>query len=172
MSAEVDAENRNATSQEIIHLDAELEEDIGAEIEDLTLARRLGQHEDAVEVINTVLLRHVRHFPVFAEITGYLWRRDDLKMLDDVCSSLQQPDSTWEPTEVAYFEYMVGEKDRGSAKMNNAYLSEGVQRDPTSVSVSGTKRGHELTLLSYNSSKHIYTLHPVKDFVQQQTRLR
>lgn len=124
---------------QIIHLDAELEENIGAEIEDLVLLRGLGYNKDAWETIAEVLLRHVHHFPVFAEVSAYLYCRNDFKTLDDVCSSFERPNSTWEPTEVAYFDYVVDWANENPSRLDDEYLRKGVPLDPIGVCVSKHK---------------------------------
>lgn len=142
MFEESDAETATEVSGEVIHLDAELEEDIGAEIEDLVLFRRLGFNEDAQEVIAEALLRHVRHFTVFAEVSAYWIYRHDDNMLDKVCSSLQQSKSTWNSQEIAYFQHVVNR--RAVPLLDTAPLGNHVFSDPVDVCVKGAYESSRL----------------------------
>lgn len=64
-----------------LDLDLELEEDISAELEDFIFLARLGAVDDALALVQNVLWRHTRYFPVFAEVASFLvdhCSRDDL----------------------------------------------------------------------------------------------
>lgn len=166
MSEEPDADIAIEAPGQVIHLDAELEEDIGAEIEDLILLRRLGYNRDAWEVITEVLLRHIRHFPVFAEVSAYLAYRGDDRMLDNLCSCLQLTDSTstWNAQEIAYFQHVV-DSGQGPLVLDLDVSKKDVPLDPVSVCVPGlfmtptvTDNGYG----SYNSLKCACIPHLVK----------
>lgn len=55
-----------------------LREDIGAELDDFLLLSLLGIDDEARESAREILWRHLRHFPVFAEIADYLIQRNDV----------------------------------------------------------------------------------------------
>ena len=50
----------------------DLEEDLVAELENFLLHVRLKVTVDALEIVDNVLWRHLHHFPVFAEVAGFL----------------------------------------------------------------------------------------------------
>ena len=54
----------------ILEMDLDLEEDVAAELEEFVLLGRLGLKDEAWNLADTVLRRHLHFFPVFAEIAG------------------------------------------------------------------------------------------------------
>lgn len=61
-----------STDLQQIVMELDLFEDIAAELEDFILLSKLGVTDEAFELVDAVLVRHIRFFPVFAEITGFL----------------------------------------------------------------------------------------------------
>ncbi|KAK5081510.1 hypothetical protein LTR05_007641 [Lithohypha guttulata] len=53
-------------------MDLDLKEDVQAELEDFILLARLGVEDEALHLARTVLWHHIHHFPVFAEVAGFL----------------------------------------------------------------------------------------------------
>lgn len=54
-----------------------LQEDIGAELDDFLLLKLLGIHDEARDSVQMILWRHLRYFPVFAEVADYVIEKDD-----------------------------------------------------------------------------------------------
>lgn len=57
-----------------------LQEDIGAELDDFLLLSLLGIDGEAQECIRIVLWRHLRYFPIFAEVADYLIEKGDTSL--------------------------------------------------------------------------------------------
>lgn len=62
---------------QVIHMDLPLREDIGAELDDFLTLDLLGINDEARDLAQTVLWRHMRHFPVFAEVADYAIDKND-----------------------------------------------------------------------------------------------
>jgi len=54
-----------------------VQEDVAAELEAFILRSRLGLWDEANEILDKALWRHLNFFPVFAEIAVYLVERED-----------------------------------------------------------------------------------------------
>ncbi|KAK5093368.1 hypothetical protein LTR70_004740 [Exophiala xenobiotica] len=68
----------------------ELEEDIPAELEDFVLVSRLGMVADAQRLVSDVLWRHLRYFPVVAEIAEFFLGSGLWESLDDLVRELDR----------------------------------------------------------------------------------
>jgi hypothetical protein len=66
-----------------------LKEDVGAELDYFVFLTLLGIDDEASEFASTVLWRHLQHFPVTAEIAGYLVARDDIGELRRLGEALE-----------------------------------------------------------------------------------
>lgn len=66
--------NTASIRDELFRFDMELdlEEDIPAELEEFILLARLGVEDEALRLAQDVLWRHTHHYPVFAEVAGFL----------------------------------------------------------------------------------------------------
>lgn len=58
-----------------------LEEDVGAELDYFVFLTLLGIDDEAEEFVSTVLSRHFRLFPVFAEISSYFVRQYNMTQM-------------------------------------------------------------------------------------------
>lgn len=76
----------------LLNMDIDLEEDISAELEDFILLARLGVVEEAQDLIQNVLRRHVDHFPVFAEVAGFCVEQQQLQPLRLLLDEVQSRD--------------------------------------------------------------------------------
>lgn len=68
--------------------DLDLEEDIVAELENFVLHARLRIDDEAVEIIDNVLSRHLHQLPVLVEVSGFLVEQGDVKMIADLLQQL------------------------------------------------------------------------------------
>ncbi|KAJ9659609.1 hypothetical protein H2198_003022 [Neophaeococcomyces mojaviensis] len=72
-----------------IVLNMRLYEDVAAELEELILYSRLGVVDDAAEILDTVLWRHLQFFPVVAEAALFLVHQRDYGRLLSLLGELQ-----------------------------------------------------------------------------------
>lgn len=86
-----------------VEMEVDLQEDVGAEFEDLILYSRLGLVDDATELVEEVLLRQIQHFPVFAEVTAFLSERADMGRLEMVSDILASADAAFEDRDEALY---------------------------------------------------------------------
>ncbi|KAK5957201.1 hypothetical protein OHC33_001572 [Knufia fluminis] len=86
-----------------VEMEVDLQEDVGAEFEDLILYSRLGLVDDATELVEEVLLRQIQHFPVFAEVTASLSERADMGRLEMVSDILASADAAFEDRDEALY---------------------------------------------------------------------
>lgn len=70
-------------------MEVALQEDIGAELDYFVFLTLLGIDDEASEFASTVLWSHLRHFPVTAEIAGYLVSRNNIDELKRLLDSLE-----------------------------------------------------------------------------------
>ncbi|KAK5096309.1 hypothetical protein LTS08_007565 [Lithohypha guttulata] len=75
-------------------LKIDMEEDVGAEVEDFVLYARLGLVDDAIAVIHEVLWRHLLFFPALAEIGLFLIEEDNTKELQLMLELLRRQNFT------------------------------------------------------------------------------
>ena len=52
-------------------------EDVAAELEDFVFLARLGVIDEALDLVDNILWRHIHIFPVMAEVAGYLLELND-----------------------------------------------------------------------------------------------
>lgn len=67
-----------------------LDEDVGGAIEDLIMYSRLGFVNDALDVINEVLWKHLLFFPALAETSLFLLEQDNIPRLQSVLALLRK----------------------------------------------------------------------------------
>lgn len=72
-----------------IHMDLVLREDIGAELDEFLLLALLGIDDEAYVAAKAVLWRHLRWFPVMAEIAAFAIERNDMKLLRCLLDTLR-----------------------------------------------------------------------------------
>lgn len=68
----------------------QVEEDIGAEIEDFIFCSRLGLEDEALQIAEQALWKHLKCFPVFAEVALFLVWNLDMKRLDDLAHKVRK----------------------------------------------------------------------------------
>lgn len=104
------SEPTQGTVRDAAHFELQLHEDIGAEIEDIILLRRLGFPDEVLDIIDNVLWRHAALFPVFAEVSAFLCERGDgrrlRKLVDDVLKTNLYA-RNFKGNEWEFFEFVV-----------------------------------------------------------------
>lgn len=69
--------SQSKPAAEASSFEMDVQEDIAAELEAFILRSRLGLWEEANEILDKALWRHLNFFPVFAEVAVYLVERSD-----------------------------------------------------------------------------------------------
>lgn len=80
--------NFNETESFRIDMELDLKEDVAAELEDFILLSRLGVVEEALQMVEHVLWRHFRFFPVYAEVCIFLIQIDEKGLLRKIVKDL------------------------------------------------------------------------------------
>lgn len=78
-------------------------EDVGAELDEFLCLKLLGCDEDALKVVEELLWRHLRFFPVFAEIAGSAIEENDMSLLQRLLEFIQQAEVCLESSEELQF---------------------------------------------------------------------
>lgn len=73
----MDARLPETPSKSIISIELPLREDVGAEVADFLTLGLLGIDKEATDLAQTILWRHLHHFPVFAEVADYAVDKDN-----------------------------------------------------------------------------------------------
>lgn len=73
-----------------LRFEMELEEDVGAAVEDLIMYSRLGLVDDALAVIHEVLWRHLLFFPALAEVSLFLIEQDEMEQLETILTLIRR----------------------------------------------------------------------------------
>lgn len=83
----------SSTPREIIfETELPFEEDIVAELENFILYGRLGLVDEALEILENVLWKHLKQFPVFAEAAAFLVEHDQYARLQELMKHVGTPD--------------------------------------------------------------------------------
>ncbi|KAK5070214.1 hypothetical protein LTR64_002053 [Lithohypha guttulata] len=90
-------------------MDLDLEEDVQAELEDFILLARLGVEDEALHLARTVLWHHVHHFPVFAEVAGFLLEHRLNDRLQELISEMNEKDIHFQLEEQQAFSLLIYE---------------------------------------------------------------
>lgn len=101
----------DATTEEQFgfEMDLDLEEDVQVELEDFILLARLGVKDEALHLARTVLWRHVYHFPVFAEVAGFLLEHRLNEHLRELISEMNEEDIHFQLGEQQAFSLLIYE---------------------------------------------------------------
>lgn len=89
--------------------DLDLEEDIQAEPEDFLLLARLGFEDEALHLARTVLWRHIHHFPVFAEVAGFLLEHKLNNHVQELMTEMNERDIHFQLEEQQAFSRLIHE---------------------------------------------------------------
>lgn len=80
-----------------------LREDIGAELDDFLTLDLLGINDEARDLTQTVLWRHLRHFPVFAEVADYAIDKNDELLQAQLLATIRGQAIEFHPAEERLF---------------------------------------------------------------------
>lgn len=83
-------ETGRSESPQEAHMELQINEDVGAEIEDFLLLGILGIYDEARDLARTILWRHLRHFPVFAEISDFAIASNDERLQTQLQKSIRR----------------------------------------------------------------------------------
>lgn len=79
----------DASFDQGIDMKLALREDIGAELDDFLLLSLLGIDDEARESVRVILWRHLRYFPVFAEVADYVIERNEKILQRQLLQTIQ-----------------------------------------------------------------------------------
>jgi len=89
--------------EEILEMDLPLEEDVVAELEGFILLGRLGIVDEATHVLDNVLWKHLRQFPITAEAAAFLLEHELWSRLQDLVEELHRQSIGFEHHDEAEF---------------------------------------------------------------------
>lgn len=85
----MDAKQPGDLPDQIICMELPLRENIGAELDDFLTLGLLGIHDEARDLAQTVLWRHLRYFPIFAEVADYAIDKSDEVLQRQLLASIR-----------------------------------------------------------------------------------